>query len=132
MTVVHLRKDTKIDGWLVLQFSYDPDVINMIKTFVPSWNRSYDPERRRWSIGDEFGENLAKVLQDAGHKVVGAPEAPKSTESANWAEVLFRRVGVDRQDAIFRALTKVLHPDNPLTGDTVLQRELNSAREELR
>ncbi len=44
-----------------------------------------------------------------------------------WAQIMFRRVGHHGADAVYRALSRVLHPDSP-TGDTSLQRELNEAR----
>ena len=50
----------------------------------------------------------------------------------SWAHALFRQVGLDRREPVFRALTRVLHPDNQSTGDNTLQRQLNDAYGELR
>ena len=52
-------------------------------------------------------------------------------DTAGWARTLFRRVGPARAEPVFRSLTRILHPDNPTTVDTQLQRELNAARAEL-
>jgi hypothetical protein len=44
---------------------------------------------------------------------------------SRWAHLLFRRIGRHRSDAVYRALSKCLHPD--VGGDNALQRELNDA-----
>lgn len=38
-------------------------------------------------------------------------------------------MGPERTDAVFKALTRILHPDIADTGDTELQRQLNDARD---
>jgi hypothetical protein len=65
---------------------------------------------------------------------LGPPQPHADTrtpDTAQWAHALLRRVGPLRREPVFRALTRILHPDNPATGDAVLQRELNTARDQL-
>ncbi|HWT48540.1 MAG TPA: hypothetical protein VN255_08180, partial [Mycobacterium sp.] len=52
-----------------------------------------------------------------------------TSDTSLWAKILFRRVGRERREPVFRALTRVLHPD--VGGDHHLMQELNAAREEL-
>lgn len=47
----------------------------------------------------------------------------------SWATRLFEVMGPDRAKNVHRALSKVLHPDNPATGDDQLFRDLNEAYE---
>lgn len=73
---------------------------------------------------------LASAIRRGGHQTVGLDPQP-GADPSGWAEALFRRVGPARHEPVFPALTQVLHPDTPATGDTALQRELNAAREAL-
>ena len=50
-------------------------------------------------------------------------------QSYEWASGVFRRVGPHRTDAVYRGLSKLLHPD--VGGDTKLMQELNAARREI-
>jgi hypothetical protein len=74
-------------------------------------------------------------MRERGHFVIGIdePDPPprRNGNSPSWAQALFSNVGPDRADQVYRALTRILHPDNPRTGDTILQRELNTARAQL-
>lgn len=55
--------------------------------------------------------------------------SPCDHDAAHWARILFKRVGPARTSAVYRALSRCLHPD--VGGDTDLQRELNDAYAEL-
>jgi hypothetical protein len=123
-----------------VRFRYDAAVIELLKAAVPGYARSWDPAAKEWTVRAGHAEQLAKALRATGHQVVGIdpprtdppPRADgRIPDTAQWARILFRRIGPNRRDPVFRALTRVLHPDNPATGDTTLQRELNSAREQL-
>lgn len=124
----HRRKE---DHHYAVLFSYDPDVVDLLKR-IPAHARSWNPNIKEWRVSDAYADELAEILQRYGHQVVGAAKPPAGRGSGDWAQVLFGRIGEDRIDVVFRVLSKVFHPDNPLTGDTVLQRELNEAREKFR
>ncbi len=119
-------------------FRYDAEVVQLVKSTVPSFARSWQPERRAWFVDLDYADGLAAAMRGFGHTVVGIePEPPPHAnhysggDADQWARTLFRTVGPTRREPVFRALTRVLHPDNTATGDTRLQRELNSARDEL-
>ncbi|HTX96848.1 MAG TPA: hypothetical protein VME67_19525 [Mycobacterium sp.] len=123
-----------------VRFRYDPALIELVKAAVPSHARSWNPATKEWTVSAGYAERLAKALRATGHQVIGLEPSPAdpppragafTSDMSQWARILFRRVGPTRRDPIFRALTKVVHPDNPATGDTAIQRELNAAREEL-
>ena len=69
-------------------------------------------------LKDEI-DRLEKAVQDV-------PDAPVPD---GWAEELFTAVGKNsaRAEAVFKALTKCLHPDTA-TGDKGLMQQLNNAR----
>ena len=122
------------DGDAIVRFAYDPELIDLLKAAVPARSRSWDPQLRQWTVRAELVEHFATVLRATGHTVVGVePDPPPRTGAGTdqWARTLLRRVGPTRREPVFRALTRVLHPDNADTGDTTLQRELNLAREQL-
>jgi hypothetical protein len=119
-----------------IRFRYDASVIEVLKAAVPSHARSWNPATKEWTVDASHAERLASALRRTGHTVIGLDPDPRphtttGTDLSQWARILFRRVGPARREPVFRALTRVLHPDNAATGDTALQRELNSAREQL-
>ena len=96
--------------------------------------RSWDPHNRCWYIdGFDWALILAATLKNHGHVVVGLEPPPQQRQrgdDANWARQMFHAVGSSRHGPVYRALSRVLHPDTP-TGDTQLQRELNEAHAEI-
>ena len=52
---------------------------------------------------------------------------PRQTSKGEWAAAVFVRVGPERVPAVYRALSRCLHPD--AGGDTQIQQELNSAHD---
>lgn len=77
---------------------------------------------------------LAAELRRRGHTVVGLQEQRRERvthhDGRGWADSLFAAVGPERATPVYRALSKVLHPD-VATGDTTLQRQLNDAYSEI-
>jgi hypothetical protein len=121
-----------------VRFRYDPDLVELLKTAVPGHARDWNPATKTWTVDVGHAEPLASALRATGHKVLGL-DAPRTDpppradgsapDTAQWARILFRRVGPNHRDPVFRALTKVLHPD--VGGDHSLMQELNQAREQL-
>jgi hypothetical protein len=107
-----------------VNFNYDPNVVAIVKS-VPGFARTYESATKMWMVNADFADQLAGDLRDAGFTVIGM------VTTNEWAKILLRSVGPDRHDQVVRALTKVLHPDNPDTGDAELQRQLNTARDDL-
>ena len=117
-----------------VRFHYHPDLVELIKTAVPTYARRYNPAAKERTVDAGYARSLARLLRCEGHTVVGLDEpngARSSADPAQWAKDLLTHVGPTRRDVVFRALMRVLHPDNQQTGDTQLQRELNQARAEL-
>ncbi len=131
-TVIFTRQG---DGYGV-RFRYDPALVELLKTAVPSYARSWDPSLKQWQVQATHARQLASALRRTGHQVIGCdaddppPRTTTGTDPSQWAHILFRRVGPTRREPVFRALTRIFHPDLP-TGDGRLQQELNAAREEL-
>jgi hypothetical protein len=116
------------DGAYRVRFSYDPDLVELLKTTVPAWARSWDPGAKEWAVRVEFGRTLASAIGAAGHQAVGLKEPRAGVDGAGWGDVLLDAVGPTRHQPVFRALTKILHPD-AATGDGRLQQQLSDARE---
>lgn len=96
---------------------------------LPAHARRYDPESRTWYVDRGYAQQLADDFTEAGFTVLGIRPRAAVCES-DWARAVLWRVGAQRSDAVFRALSKVLHPDSP-AGDTRLMRELRDARDEI-
>jgi hypothetical protein len=118
------------DGHTV-RFAYDPAVVAAIKQTVPGYARSWHPHSHTWLVDPFWAPVLADTLQALGHTVTGLQPAQRQAHGdADWARALFKRVGPQRYGPVYRALSRILHPDTA-TGDTRLQRELNTAHAEL-
>jgi hypothetical protein len=110
-----------------VEFRYDPTAVAIIKS-VPSHAREYDPISKTWTVRHLWARRLADDFTGAGFTVLGMTTR---TSTDDWAGALFRRVGVDRSDAVFRALSRVVHPDVVGTGSTEIMRELLTARQQI-
>ena len=117
-----------------VRFNYSRDLVDLLKLSVPSFARSWNPQAKEWLVEVDWAPVLAATLVRAGHTVVGIDlkpphGAPPTNNGANdhaWALGVFRRVGPDRTDTVYRMLSKALHPD--VGGSNELMRELNEAR----
>lgn len=143
ITSMNPRARSPFGGWDI-KFAYDPDVVTHVKAVKPE-QRSYDPASKVWTVIDYIATwSLARRLEAHGHTVISdvddlcthrqAPPPPPAPERpaaiAPWAEALLDAVGSERHDAVFKALARVLHPDTT-TGDPLLMRDLNAARDRL-
>lgn len=135
MTEVNFRLD---GSWYAVRFDYDRDLVGLIKR-LPSFARGWKPELKCWRVDPYYARVLAIQLENYGYTVTGLDPEDYRTRTrdrhdgagTDWAALLFKQVGPDRADVVFRALTRILHPDNQDTGDPKLQRELNDARAEM-
>jgi hypothetical protein len=111
-----------------VRFRYDPDLVDLIKTIVPSYARSWRPADRSWTLDIDWTAQLIAAIRAAGHTVITDDDQhpPSDHRRQGWANGLFDRVGPSRAPACYRALSRVLHPDTA-GGDTQLQQELNQA-----
>ncbi len=133
MTVVMF---TPGSGGHVVRFAYDPAVVATIKATVPSYARSWQPATRTWLIDPGWAPVLADTLRCYGHTITGLDDRRRDDRRCDcggdtgWARTLFRAVGPTRHGPVYRALSRVLHPDTD-SGDVQLQRELDAAHAEL-
>ena len=117
-------------GWYAVRFTYDPDAVDAIK-MLPGFARRWEPAQKYWKVDASFVNEAANQLKRLGYSIRGVESAKPGTKQQNWAELLFKRVGPDRTDSVYRALSRILHPDNATTGDKAMQQELNDAKSKL-
>ena len=94
----------------VVSFKYDETIIAVIKS-LPTGTRRWDKPARVWRIDANYGRSLAASLREVGYVVVGLAAPRAEISDAEWARLLFRRVGGIRSERVFRALSRVLHPE---------------------
>ena len=120
-------------GRVIVRFAYDPDLVVAIKSAVPAYARSWDPDGRRWLVEVTYVDDVTAEARHLGYRVddrrTTSRERRRTTSppTVGWADALFQAVGPDLAEPVFRALTRVLHPDLE-TGDTRLMQELNAGR----
>jgi hypothetical protein len=128
-----VRFDHRGDHYAVT-LAFDATAVAVIKA-LPSYSRRWDPAAKVWRVDAGYAKSLAANLREIGYVVVGLqPDIRahrETTDGADWARLLFRRVGHMRSEPVFRALAHILHPDLA-SGDTALMRELLTARDELK
>jgi len=105
-----------------ITFDYDPDIVSLIKT-LPGADRGFNPGTKVWTIAETWAGTLARELDQLGYLVVGLD--PTAGTPGDWASVLFDSVGRARAADVYRALSRILHPD--VGGDHHLQQQLNDA-----
>jgi hypothetical protein len=118
-----------------IAFAFNPAVVELIKQTVPGYARQWIPERKEWEVDATWVDSLAATLLAAGHTVAGlndrtATRYPPKSDPSRWAHTLLSRLDPGLRQAVYRALSRVLHPD--VGGDPTLQRELNDAFNETR
>ncbi|TXI55920.1 hypothetical protein [Mycolicibacter arupensis] len=120
-----------------IAFRFDYAVKDAVKNIPTArWN----PDRKVWTVDDDLGLALKDELEPwAAFVKWVCPEpqrqsysfpfgtSPVPTTMPDPFAAVFAAVGDERRDAVFRALSKVLHPD-VATGDTELMRQLLDAR----
>jgi hypothetical protein len=118
-----------------VRFPYDRALVELLKDSVPYDEREWEPSRKVWKV--EPGYYLETFLSSAvyfGHEVRDlrkeqeAPPPPPQEPSPSWADALFQAVGPERSNAVYRALSRVLHPDTE-HGDHELMVQLTDARQ---
>jgi hypothetical protein len=132
MTAVRFQRRGDVHA---VTFAYNPDVVETIKLVVPSFLRSWNPDRREWLILEPvYATQLADTLRRLGHTIIGIDDPPPqrqhTTDPAGWARAVFARVGPNRAPVAYRLLSKLCHPDTP-TGDHRIMQELNEAFAEI-
>lgn len=112
-------------------FPYDAEAVAIVKS-IPG--RRWDPERRHWTIDAGDARIAAERFVRAGYAVQldGRPfeaTTQQSTRSPNVGPflALFTILPKHLRTPVYRALSRVLHPD--AGGDTSLMQQLNQAKE---
>lgn len=109
---------------------------DLIKT-LPSFTRRWEPALHVWVIDALVVTELIDMLRSVGVvvAVIGETKKPPPRNDPpprrgpvnTWATDLLAAAPPHLRDAVFKALSRVLHPD--VGGDTVLMQQLNAARD---
>jgi hypothetical protein len=119
-------------GWgrAKVHFNYNERALEVIRT-IPG--RRWHPDSKTWSIPGDMTSLTAGEFARAGFRVslndeLFKPRAHLSSDrdATNVFAALMEGIPKRLREPVFRALTKVLHPDHD--GDTELMKQLNAAR----
>lgn len=123
------------DRWSV-RFRYHEQLVELLKTRSTGATGAGHPRTgagtstagrcAAWPTKAAAGAAVRWLADSACRETESEP--PPDWAQPSWAETLMDAVGLQRRDAVFRALSRVLHPDTE-TGDNDLMRELLHARE---
>ncbi len=129
MTAVLFQRHATV---YTVTFNYSPVLVNVIKSTVPGYARSWDQTGKQWTVEALWAPILAAEIRRLGHTVVGLDDPPNRShgnDPAGWARSVFQRVGQHRAPLAYKLLSRLCHPDHG--GDHLLQVELNQAFGEL-
>jgi hypothetical protein len=128
--VVVILITTLDDDYSTVTFRYDPRAVEIMKSVpVHRWNG----QDKEWTTETSWVQLLAKRFHDNGYSVavdgdLWSPPDIKALSSPILS--LFDALPAHLKQPVYRALSKVLHPD--VGGDTELMKELNKAIERRR
>jgi hypothetical protein len=124
------------DGRLALKCRYDPDLVDVLKTMIPSYDRTWDGVAKTWYLSPDWGDGLIETLRERGMVVTDRrppPPSPQTTalavpsalQEACVALCIAPHASVAIAEAAFKTLAKQHHPD--VGGDTAIFQQLNAA-----
>jgi hypothetical protein len=122
------------DGRLALKSRYDPALVDVLKTMVPAFDRTWDTTTKTWYLDPVWAEGLIETLRGLGMTVtdrrppppvVGAGAVSPALHEACVALHITPDAPVAVAEASFKALAKQHHPD--VGGDTAVFQQLNAA-----
>ena len=77
MTAVRFQRRGDVHA---ITFAYDPTIVELLKASVPSFIRSWNPDRREWLILEPvYATQFADTLRRLGHTVIGLGDPPNPT-----------------------------------------------------
>ena len=115
-----------------VRFAYNARMVGVVKELPYSYRRWDSVDRcwyvELWAVDELVGKFRRHAWTPTFLRRHDDPEPATEAADRSWAVVLMEAVGPQRREAVFRALTRVLHPD-VTGGDTTLQQQLNEARD---
>jgi hypothetical protein len=126
--------DPKLDGYQ-LQFAYNPQFIQFLKTTIPASDRRFDDTSKTWSFAKKyldpvrasaeafFGRAEVSVISEA--QVKGAAQLPTKVHTINEVMIEFMKLlPFDAAQSAYRKAAVLLHPDRG--GDMDKMAKLNT------
>lgn len=90
--------------------------------------RRWDPDRKVWTVPEIFESEARSILSSwLGRVVYDDRRQPVKTppKAQMWADTMFDALPAVLRQPVYRALSRVLHPDSG--GDTKAMQQLNAA-----
>lgn len=121
---------------IALKTPYDPGFVAALKNTVPGHERKWDPVAKLWTVDHLWRrevENLCRIFYGAVEVIdkqsrrYETPRTPLKAGTGDWAAQLFASTPKELHEKIYRALSRVLHPD--VGGDTEAMKALNIAND---
>jgi len=110
--------------WFWLDFSYDPDAIDVIKEVAGYGNYRYQPEFKRWLVKEYFIVDVSDALERLGYLINGH-ETGLAKQDNPWTTI-FRSLDDQLVDRLYKGLVKIMHPD--VGGDGRQMQLINDAK----
>lgn len=124
-------------GEAVLSFPFSAELVDALKTSIPSRFRSYDPRHKSWMIGPEYVDLAVEILLEhfpdaevpRRARKYGTAGGGGSASSHFQVLHLLPTAPPELIGAAYRCLAKIHHPDKG--GDSSIMRRLTEAHDAL-
>lgn len=117
-----------------VEFPFDRDVVDSIKSIVPAHSRQYDPDEKAWFISPAYRDVIRELLEDVFITVETDSEyrstfTPPPSDRAPRTEYtvlhLLPSAPPELVESAYKCLSRMHHPDRGGAGEKM--QELNSA-----
>jgi hypothetical protein len=116
-----------------VEFPFDRDVVDSIKSIVPAHSRQYDPDEKCWYISPAYRDVIQEVLEavfidvemDSERTTYTPPPSDRAPRTEYTVLHLLPSAPPELVESAYRCLSLLHHPD--AGGTTSTMQELNAA-----
>ena len=117
---------TDIPGWLIMVSPYDKSFVEQFKSAVPSGQRRWEPESKRWLFNSVYIADVVGLLKLHFPEIEITSDLVQEVEpETSLFEQLLAILPDDYLEKIYKILAMALHPDRG--GSNELMSKLNQA-----
>ena len=128
----------KPSGFADLMFPYNAHVVEMLKLDIPSDCRSWDPQRKLWTVAPSWRPTAERILRSVFGEVdvveewrtYAPPPPPRFADSPYAALHLRETAPPELVTVAYKCMARLVHPDHG--GSTQAMQEINTAYDDLK
>lgn len=115
-----------------VEFPFDRDVVDSIKSIVPAHSRTYDPDQKAWYIASVYADIIQRLLEAVfidvemdSERTTSPPPSDRAPRTEYTVLHLLPSAPPELVESAYKCLSRMHHPD--AGGATATMQELNAA-----